>query len=181
VHVSCLNRWRSMSTNPRSYHECDACGFRYNIRRTALARACTDYMVQEVMTGVVLAVLVCAGGAASCWTGAEHALYRTCEWAPPWTHATMGGRAADLVVCGLIVVGAAGAAMAAWRAYAQDGAGTLAWNLGMLFAAHGAMATRVLVLVGLLFALKTVRDDVRSRVTYLLARFGDYILSYGTT
>ena len=47
------------------------------------------WQVQEVVTGVVRAALVCAGGAASCWTGAEHALYRTCEWTPPWTHATM--------------------------------------------------------------------------------------------
>ena len=33
------------------------------------------------------------------------------------------GRAADLVVCGVILVGAGGAASAVWRAYSQDGAG----------------------------------------------------------
>ena len=31
----------------RSYHECDACNYRYNIRRTALAVACCNYKVES--------------------------------------------------------------------------------------------------------------------------------------
>jgi hypothetical protein len=31
----------------RSYHECDACHYRYNIRRTALAVACCNYKVRS--------------------------------------------------------------------------------------------------------------------------------------
>ena len=95
VHVTCLDRWRSLSSNPRygahffmlvtqttsfppslsltcalqlicnaclplggarwhgewgvgrSYHECDACHYRYNLRRTTFAVACTDYKVSQ--------------------------------------------------------------------------------------------------------------------------------------
>jgi hypothetical protein len=44
--------------------------------------------VQEVVTALVLVALVGVGGAGSRWTGAERALYRLAEWAPPWSPAS---------------------------------------------------------------------------------------------
>ena len=40
VHVGCLNRWRALSANPRSYFQCDACRFQYRIQRTCWAALC---------------------------------------------------------------------------------------------------------------------------------------------
>ncbi len=45
VHADSMHLLPACGGRSRSYHECDACGYRYNIRRTALAKACTDYMV----------------------------------------------------------------------------------------------------------------------------------------
>ena len=32
VHVKCLERWRTSSTNPRSFYRCEACLFEYKLR-----------------------------------------------------------------------------------------------------------------------------------------------------
>ena len=45
VHVGCLNRWRSLSNNPRSYYQCDSCNYKYNLQRTAFANYCHSYKV----------------------------------------------------------------------------------------------------------------------------------------
>ena len=38
VHVECLNEWRNLSRNPRSFYGCDQCGYQYNLERTRAAR-----------------------------------------------------------------------------------------------------------------------------------------------
>ena len=38
VHVSCLEQWRSTSTNPTAAYECDSCKFRYSFERSLTAR-----------------------------------------------------------------------------------------------------------------------------------------------
>ena len=47
VHVGCLNRWRSLSHNPRSYYQCDSCQYSYNLERTRLANFCHSYKVNR--------------------------------------------------------------------------------------------------------------------------------------
>lgn len=37
IHVDCLNQWRNMSRNPRSYYGCEQCGYQYNLERTRAA------------------------------------------------------------------------------------------------------------------------------------------------
>jgi len=32
VHPECLNEWRAQSANPRSFYQCDQCGYQYNIQ-----------------------------------------------------------------------------------------------------------------------------------------------------
>ena len=38
VHRKCLDRWRTLSSNPRSYFTCDQCGYDYNLERTEYAK-----------------------------------------------------------------------------------------------------------------------------------------------
>jgi len=38
VHRKCLDRWRTLSTNPRSYFSCDQCKYTYNLERTDYAK-----------------------------------------------------------------------------------------------------------------------------------------------
>ena len=66
VHVECLNRWRRVSTNPRSYFTCDACGYAYNISRTAWAARLESSAAAEVATLVLCLLMVC-GAALPCY------------------------------------------------------------------------------------------------------------------
>ena len=61
---ACPNRWRAMSANPRSYYQCDACQYQYNLQRTAFATYCHSYRVHEVLTALTCAVLVAVFGGA---------------------------------------------------------------------------------------------------------------------
>ena len=38
VHEGCLNQWRIISANSKSYYECNTCGYKYKFRRLALSR-----------------------------------------------------------------------------------------------------------------------------------------------
>lgn len=50
-------RWRSMSTNPISFHECDACRYSYRVERTSWAALFDMYPVVEAAT-VAMGILV---------------------------------------------------------------------------------------------------------------------------
>ena len=73
VHVDCLNEWRSMSRNPRSFYGCDQCGYQYNLERTRAAR----YLEREEPALVLAALGVVAltiVAAATCRLS-SHALF----------------------------------------------------------------------------------------------------------
>lgn len=38
VHEECLNSWRRISANAKSYYECNTCGYKYKFRRLAISR-----------------------------------------------------------------------------------------------------------------------------------------------
>lgn len=38
VHEGCLNQWRIISANSKSYYECNTCGYKYKFRRLAISR-----------------------------------------------------------------------------------------------------------------------------------------------
>lgn len=42
VHTACLEQWRKASPNARAFWECQQCGYRYRLQRTALARVVTS-------------------------------------------------------------------------------------------------------------------------------------------
>jgi len=174
VHVGCLNRWRALSVNPRSYFQCDACQHQYRIERTKWASMCQSYRVHDVATVVVCILLVLLFGCVAQFSRVEQYLYSSCDWAPPWT-ATATAPLFDLCMCGLIVLGAIGFVLAAHIAYVQDWR-QLGSSLLFLAAGHGTMAVRVLCFVGLLHSLRVVHTRVGEELKAILSKFGDAIL-----
>lgn len=76
---------------------------------------------------------------------------------------------------GLIMLGAMGFLLAAYKAYMEDARG-LSWNLVYLFAGYGTMVVRLVCFLGLLHSLRTVHTRVEEEVKSVLSRFGDAIL-----
>ena len=77
VHVECLNNWRNMSRNPRSFYGCDQCGYQYNLERTRAAQwlereeLATFFAVLGIIALTVVVALLCRL--------ASHCLYVTCS------------------------------------------------------------------------------------------------------
>ncbi|KAI8341129.1 hypothetical protein BC941DRAFT_415910, partial [Chlamydoabsidia padenii] len=62
VHVSCLNRWRTLSPRASSYVACDLCKYEYNIYRPRYAAIVTNLHFLRLMTAflVMISILACA-------------------------------------------------------------------------------------------------------------------------
>ena len=77
VHVECLNNWRNMSRNPRSFYGCDQCGYQYNLERTRVAKwlereeFATIFAVVGIFALTVVTALFCRL--------ASHSAYATCS------------------------------------------------------------------------------------------------------
>ncbi|KAI9304727.1 hypothetical protein BJ944DRAFT_266406 [Cunninghamella echinulata] len=54
VHVSCLNRWRTLSPRPSSFVACDLCGYEYNIFRPRYAAILTNIHFLRVITALLV-------------------------------------------------------------------------------------------------------------------------------
>ncbi|GAA5992084.1 hypothetical protein JCM10908_000737 [Rhodotorula pacifica] len=62
VHTACLEAWRKASPNARAFWECQQCGYRYRLQRTALARVVTSPLTVTTLTVTFFLFLVfCAG------------------------------------------------------------------------------------------------------------------------
>ena len=56
VHLSCLNRWRRVSSSPTSFYKCDQCGYEYNISRATICTLLENNSV-VICTSLVTFVL----------------------------------------------------------------------------------------------------------------------------
>ncbi|GAA5866890.1 hypothetical protein JCM3774_004594 [Rhodotorula dairenensis] len=74
VHTACLEQWRKAAPNARAFWECQQCGYRYRLQRTALARVVTSPLTVTVLTMVFFFLLVFGAGffANSLLAVAEH-------------------------------------------------------------------------------------------------------------
>ena len=61
VHTECLQQWRSMAANPRSFYTCDNCLFRYSFRRTSVAQVLRSVLVLHLITSLLLLLLLLLG------------------------------------------------------------------------------------------------------------------------
>jgi hypothetical protein len=68
VHVDCLDRWRTQSTNPRSFYRCEQCRFEYKLNRIFdgdrifLARILEHRFAAEFISAFILLLAVFIAG-----------------------------------------------------------------------------------------------------------------------
>lgn len=67
VHMECLESWRKMSVNPKSFYECEQCKFQYkfgasNANNFLIARLLASDITVAVLSFVMLLALIFVGG-----------------------------------------------------------------------------------------------------------------------
>jgi len=62
VHSHCLEKWRTTSSNPKSFFQCDQCKFKYHFRRTTFGSMLRWRTTLHCLTLVILLLLVILGG-----------------------------------------------------------------------------------------------------------------------
>jgi len=62
VHLTCLEHWRTVSKNSKSYFQCDQCHYKYNFSRTQLGRLLSSPIAVHLLTVLVFLALIIACG-----------------------------------------------------------------------------------------------------------------------
>jgi len=183
VHPQCLNEWRAVSANARSFFRCDQCGYEYRVRRTRVAEALQREQVVWAVAVALFGALVLVG--ALVLDGAEQRLYGKAGWQPRAWFAWWGWRA-DRLVAGALLPGGLGLARAALqklrRATAAGmgaGGAIMLLSLGNVCLDVDVHLSPALLLLSLLFTFGHVVEDVRYVAKGFLARFGEVVLEYG--
>jgi len=184
VHVACLNEWRTMSANSRSFHQCDQCGYRYNLMRTewasylespttATVTATVAFVAALALSSMLFGVV--AGG----WLGWEPAcapFYDLVDWQPhhdawigwlwrPWL---------DSLVGGALMVGLVGLGVSAKERMEADDFDYRALLLTVL--ANDERILRVYVVLGVGYAFTILHDKAKENFKRLLTHYGEMIL-----
>lgn len=176
VHPACLASWRVVSESQQSFHTCDVCGHRYEVKRAAWAPYLENRRVQRGLAALLTAAAVAVSGAlcrvlhldvaglfyrAVYWLPSWHNPFAV-RWLPPALRAEMYRRAGllDATVCGSVLVGLSGAGWAAFRTYQHDNAWFIRHalpSIALAFFNSGTPALRLFVAGGLVFGWACVR------------------------
>jgi hypothetical protein len=181
VHAACLNEWRAASANPRSFYQCDQCGFRYRTERAPLAAWLQSERVVRAVTMTALLLLVVLGALLP--FEPHRPLYRILRlhphrefgrWWRPWC---------DRILVGLACPGALGVATsvrAAWVQHRglpfeeQRWAGALLLSFA---AAEGSpIILRPILFFGILHFGRVLERETRQQCRRLLTRCGERLL-----
>ena len=178
-----------MSQGRDSFHVCDVCGFRYNVRRAAWAGALeSDALLHFASLSLLLACIALAGAMCQ-WVRLPVALwfYGTVEWRPPWhdaaahrlwrASATRG--ALDALVAGAVLCGAAGTASAAYATWCSDRMffySRVLPSVATAFASSGTPVLRAFVIGGIYVGALTLGRQLRTAAKTVLTRFGERVL-----
>ena len=181
VHAACLNEWRAASANPRSFYQCDQCGFRYRTERAPLAAWLQSERVVRAVTMTALLLLVVLGALLP--FEPHRPLYRILRlhphlefgrWWRPWC---------DRLLVGLACPGALGVATSVRAAWAQHRglpfeeqrwAGALLLSFA---AAEGSpIILRPILFFGILHFGRVLERETRQQCRRLLTRCGERLL-----
>jgi hypothetical protein len=82
IHVDCLNMWRRMSRNNRSEHQCDQCGYHYNVQKTEMALwiSSPSFLQNAVIAAMILAVAIM--GMPAYALGVHSLFFEHADWSP---------------------------------------------------------------------------------------------------
>jgi len=82
IHVQCLNEWRAVAPNARSYYRCDQCHYEYNLRRAEWARYVEHPATSKVISALLLSAGVLVLGLLSFKLPLTDFVWRNIEWSP---------------------------------------------------------------------------------------------------
>lgn len=182
VHVSCLNEWRTKSTNPNSMYSCQQCNYKYNMERTQWATLLESNCVLRFAVAMIFISVT---------------LLNTCVLAPfdvstrffsfvcfdprdqgklfslIWTDTV------DMIFSGLIGVAFCGVILAVKEMYNTHQQHMLqSWLFSMLsvLVTNDVRIYRVFAVGGILVASKHMSKLAEDLAKQLLTRFGTCIL-----
>ena len=202
VHASCLNEWRAVSANARSFTRCDQCGYAYRTERHPVAEWLQSERTVLGATALALALLVLLGALLdACLLGRLHELlysrwvlsFEPKRWlvlsaltsptfaaVARWMPFAWGARC-DALLVGLAFPGLLGFVEAARQARAAHRGLPLEeqrWAAALVLsvAADGRLILRPLLLFGAFHFGRQLTAEVRRRARRLLTRFGERVL-----
>jgi len=187
VHPECLNEWRAQSANPRSFYQCDQCGYQYNIQRTKWAGILEDARVVRAVAALLLLVGMLVGGLVFGKLGLAHGFYRLVDFYPDrpyewgermrWVAGYWGWRL-DYAVAGLLGLAAVGLTQSVRQAWRMNRQVSNGWIIGVAtaFASSGVRITRVFAAAGLIHSTSVALGAVESVAKDLLTHWGSVIL-----
>jgi len=62
VHIDCLDRWRKVSQNSKSYFQCENCHYKYNFQRTTISKYLKSTFLLQITTFSVFFLLIILSG-----------------------------------------------------------------------------------------------------------------------
>ena len=108
VHVSCLNDWRSSSSNPRSYYQCDQCEYKYSLQRTRAAAWLESRSLVRAFAALLLIVAFAASALILGGLHLERHFYRAVRFDPRDAIGPRWTDGCDRAAAGLLGVAGAG-------------------------------------------------------------------------
>ena len=82
IHVKCLNQWRAVAPNARSYYRCDQCGYEYNLRRAEWADYVAHPNTAKIISFIVMVVVVTLFGIITFKLPFAEFIFQQIEWEP---------------------------------------------------------------------------------------------------
>ena len=108
VHVSCLNGWRSSSSNPRSYYQCDQCEYKYSLQRTRAAAWLESRSLVRAFAALLLLLAFTASALILGGLHIERHFYRAIRFDPRYAIGPRWTDGCDRAAAGLLGVAGAG-------------------------------------------------------------------------
>ncbi|CEP03387.1 hypothetical protein PBRA_003147 [Plasmodiophora brassicae] len=184
VHVTCLNEWRRMSSNPQSFYQCDQCLYRYSLHRatwalwlmsesTVLLAAAALSALLTMLTAVLVQIIV---------PDMAIRVYMAGRFVPPWhVYHHWSAPYFDFYIAGAAGVACIGAGMYLISEYRMmrdrdDGWRHLVhFGLWLASLSHQHLA-RVGMIVGLAVSYKNLFDIARQQCLHWSTTYGEMLL-----
>ena len=82
IHVRCLNEWRAVAPNQRSYYRCDQCHYEYNLRRAEWAHIVEHPNTAKVISVIILFIGIILFGITTFKLPFAEFVYEKISWSP---------------------------------------------------------------------------------------------------
>eukprot|EP01084_Bolivina_argentea_P130761 230847_1 len=82
IHLKCLNEWRAVAPNARSYYRCDQCQYEYNLRRAYWADMVAHPNTSKIISIIILCIGIILFGILTFKLPFAEYIYKMIEWSP---------------------------------------------------------------------------------------------------